>query len=212
MSYFIVDIETIPNKKMYKHLPEVKAPSNYKDEEKIQAYIEKSTEEQIPKMALDIDFAEIRAIGTYGDEESRSNIYNLDSPENEKLEWFWEKAKNQTLVGFNILNFDLPILLHRSLQLGIRPSSILKITKYSDDVIDLMDKLYHGGYVTNMNGKRPFSRGLKKVCEIYGIFNPMPDWDGSMVKDMSNEDLCTYLNNDLRLTKQLFEKMQGYYF
>lgn len=212
MSYLIIDIETIPNKNMEKYLPEIKAPSNYKDDIKIQQYIQKNQLEQIPKMALDIDFAQIRAIGIWENDNPCANIYDLEALEKEKLEWFWENAKYKTLVGYNIISFDLPIILRRSLALGIVPTSLLRINKYSNDIIDLMNEFYHGGYITNIQGKKPFTRGLKKVCEMYEINNPLPDWDGSMVSEMNNKDLCIYLENDLRMTYELFKKMQGYYF
>jgi len=65
------------------------------------------------------------------------------------------------------------------------------------------------------DGFPPFSRqakGLKWVCKRYGIDNPLPDLDGSMVQDMDIETLRAYAANDVKLVQALYKKMSGVYF
>jgi hypothetical protein len=56
------------------------------------------------------------------------------------------------------------------------------------------------------------AKGLKWVCKRYGIDNPLPDLDGSMVNGMDIETLRAYSANEVRLVQQLYKKMSGIYF
>jgi len=77
------------------------------------------------------------------------------------------------------------------------------MAKYrTEPTIDLMGILYNWGQ----------AKSLKWVCKRYGINNPLPDLDGSKVKDMDAETLRAYSANDVYLVVQLYEKMQGVYF
>lgn len=204
-----LDIETIPNEKFIKFLPEPEPPKNYKDLFKIAEWIETKKQEFINKMALDIDFAKIVAIGL---------AVNFDNPgvniardeENEKkiLEWFWQLvAESHILVGFNNRSFDLPVILRRSFLLDVQPTRILNLSRYSNgEILDLMKLLYHEGYASG-----PMARGLKVICQMFGIPNPLPDKDGSMVKDMSDEELVMYCANDVKMTQELARRACGYY-
>jgi hypothetical protein len=50
-------------------------------------------------------------------------------------------------------------------------------------------------------------KGLKTVCKLYDIPNPLPDLDGSQVAGMDDETLPAYAANDVRLCIDLFERM-----
>ena len=62
------------------------------------------------------------------------------------LEWFWDfVGPGVELVGYNCLSFDLPVLLRRSLYVGV-PTPQLQIDKYRHDgIIDLLAVLSHNG-------------------------------------------------------------------
>jgi hypothetical protein len=78
-----------------------------------------------------------------------------------------------------------------------------RLAKYQTyPTIDLMGVLYNWGQ----------AKGLKWVCKRYGIENPLPDLDGSKVKDMDQETLIKYSINDVKLIVDLYKKMDGIYF
>ena len=214
----IFDIETRANKEALEFLPEPQAPSNYKDETKIKAYVEEKRVEQVDKAALDPDYGEIIAIGmtfldTAHDEDGVNTEYlagdnlltHYDYSETEMISHFWKRYKEHRgrSCGYNIIGFDLPYLLRRSFALGIQPSIIPDLRRYqTHPTLDLMMVLYNW-----QNFK-----GLKFVAERYGILNPLPELDGSMVADMDYETLHAYVRNDVLMTYYLYKKMKGIYF
>ena len=206
----IFDIETRANKEALEFLPEPQAPSNYKDEAKIRAYVEDKRIEQVDKAALDPDYGEIIAIGIafldpLGNLKSEEYKTHYLFSEAEMINRFWKYyAENSgRSCGYNIIGFDLPYLLRRSFALGIQPSIIPDLRRYqTHPTLDLMMVLYNW-----QNYK-----GFKFVAERYGIHNQWSELDGSMVADMNKETLVNYVANDTLMTYELYKKMKGIYF
>lgn len=155
--WLVFDIETMPMPGCADYLTDpIEAPSNYKDEAKIAAYIAEKRKKQIADAALDCDLCEVAAIGW-----SLNGLVDVapyaqtrgTTPEAEMLDGFWRFVRNiqrdgGVIVGFNVLHFDLLILLRRSLYLGV-PVPSVQIDKYRHDgVIDVADVLTHGGKTT----------------------------------------------------------------
>ena len=210
MIYF--DIETKTNEEVIKFIPDPSPPGHYKKPETIAKYVEEKRAEKIEKAALDADFGKIVAIGIkedngdpysllVGEEIAEDNVLT----EADAISWFWALFNHHRRVccGYNIIGFDLPYLLRRSFDLGIFVPAIPNLSKYqTHPTLDLMNVLYNWGQ----------PRGLKFVCERYGIENPLPDLDGSMVKDMDAATLKAYVENDVMLVSRLWNKMLGIYF
>jgi hypothetical protein len=55
-------------------------------------------------------------------------------------------------------------------------------------------------------------KSLKFVAERYGLDNPLPELEGSQVENMDAETLKLYVENDVSLVYQLYQKMNGIYF
>jgi DNA polymerase elongation subunit (family B) len=200
------DIETEGNPEVFDMMTEPTAPANYKDADKIAAYIAEKKAEQQSMAALDSDYGRIITIGMqlgiYGT--PITTLIN-EVGEKEALEafWFYFNRAGGVSCGYNIIGFDLPYILRRSFALGVKPSIIPKLAKYQTyPTIDLMGILYNWGQ----------AKGLKWVCKRYGIENPLPDLDGSKVKDMDQETLIKYSINDVKLIVDLYKKMAGIYF
>jgi len=196
------DIETKANKDALHFLEEPTAPSNWKDPKKIERYVEDKKEEMIEMAALDADFGQIVAIGV---KEEDDPIHSMICEEKPLLAWFWSKfySHNGECCGYNILGFDLPYLMRRSMALGIVPKYKPFLAKYkTEPTRDLMGILYNWGQ----------ARSLKWVCQRYGIDNPLSELDGSKVAEMDGETLRKYVENDVRLVYELHEKMKGVYF
>jgi predicted PolB exonuclease-like 3'-5' exonuclease len=139
MHHLIVDLETAPIEDAATYVEAVSAPSNYKDPEKIAAYVAEKQCEQVGKCALDPDLCRIVAIGVAPsdcDFQPSVHICQTESQEESALRWLWGQVKSQTvLVGFNLLAFDIKILLRRSLYLHIKAPDI-QVDRFKHPQID----------------------------------------------------------------------------
>jgi len=165
--HLIVDVETVAIKDVETYLEPVSAPSNYKDAEKIKAYILEETQRQAAKAALDIDLARIVCLGWQLGEESGHWIIKDEIAEQTILAEFWRQfwpvyVPGHTIaVTFNGLNYDLPLLLRRSLYLGV-PAPKLQLERFKHaDAIDLMQ-------ILSMDGRLRL-HGLRFYCQRFGI-------------------------------------------
>jgi len=205
----VFDIETEANELAIKNLPDPKAPSNYKDADKIAAYIADKKIEQVASAALDADLNKVTAISLRHGIEGKTEVYLIgdDETKDEKalLSLFWSHFlfENGRTVGFNTIGFDLPVLMRRSFDYGIQiPCHPPNLAKYQiEPTTDLMGILFNWGSY----------RGLKWTCARYGIDNPLPELDGSMYADMDQETKRLYSGNDIHLTVGLLKRMAGIY-
>jgi DNA polymerase elongation subunit (family B) len=166
----VFDIETAPISDAATYLERATAPSNYKDEAKIAAYIEDATKQAVAKAALDVDLCRVVALGTWFQGIPDSPLPNVVTCANEDeerfvLDWFWRSHQGHAFCGYNILDFDLPVLLRRSLYLGVDVPR-LELGRYKHPrVMDLMQ-------ILSYDGKLKF-RSLSFYCKRFGI----PDTD-----------------------------------
>ena len=143
------DLETVPAPDCAEYLTEpIEAPSNWKDPVKIAKYITAERQQQINEAGLDLDLCEVVAIaGAFADREWCQSRQRQS--EEAMIRDFWRFAANLftaggVLVGFNVLHFDLPVLLRRSLYLGI-PTPRISIDKYRhDQILDVAELLSFG--------------------------------------------------------------------
>ena len=200
------DIETEVNPDAVNFIQAPNAPSNYKDQEKIAAYVAEKQAETLKTAALDPDYGKIIAIAMTGDLDLEPIVIDYhDYNEKQLLEQFWlyYEECNGYSCGYNIIGFDLPYIMRRSFDLGLKVPLLPSLAKYRlEPTIDLMGILYNWGA----------AKGLKWVCKRYGIENPFEGLDGSMVQDMDIETLRAYVANDVKLVQALYKKMSGVYF
>jgi hypothetical protein len=181
MDTIVFDCEAVAIDDAGNYLEPVSAPSNYKDEAKIAAYCEQAQREVLAKAALDIDLGRIVALGTIVDGgEPFVAVIRDEQDERQSLDTFWRFVVAQghhmrpTLIGFNCLGYDLPLMLRRSLYLGVKTPRF-QMGKYRHDGIeDLMLSLSFDGAVKY--------RGLSFYCRRFGI--DIPD-------ETSGKDIAT---------------------
>lgn len=155
----------------------------------------------IKKLSVNPHYCKIAALGfATGD----TPAVGLIGDERQILQEFWALASIcNPIVGFNHTSFDLPVILVRSMVLGIRPTRKLDLRPWSDSCLDLMVSLF---------GRGP-AIGLKKLAKMLGL-TVRQDCDGSQVHRLMTEDpqaVRRYVASDVELTRDLFRKVEGYF-
>ena len=121
----ILDIETCPIADAADYIETIETPANYKDKDKIAEYIAHAREAKLDKAALDPDLCRIVALGYWVEDMDPEVTHTRDAvDECSMLAWFWADWAAAHFIGKNCLAFDLPVLLRRSLYLGIEAPMI----------------------------------------------------------------------------------------
>lgn len=144
MQHLIVDLETCAIDDVETYLEPQSAPANYKDPEKIAAYIAQANLEAADRAALDPDLCRIAAIGFYTGNQPVVLPCRNEQEEKEALQGLWavyslldRSYDHGKIVVFNGLAFDLPVVLARSWYLSV-PAPAIQIDKFRHPgVIDL---------------------------------------------------------------------------
>lgn len=176
-SSLVFDVEAYAIDGAGDYLEPASAPGNYKDPDKIAAYIEQANREALGKAALDIDLGRIVALGSMSDTDTEPSVWLArdEADEREALLWFWNRVTmagtfRPTLIGFNCMGYDLPLMLRRSLYLGVSAPPF-QMGKYRHGGIeDLMLLLSFDGAVKY--------RGLSFYCKRFGLDVPCDDSTG----------------------------------
>jgi hypothetical protein len=141
MTQIVCDLETIADPDAMALVEPPSAPSNYKDPEKIAAYVAEAKTKAISNMALKPAECRIVALGL-GNQVTLCPDVVVEAA---ALDLFWHTwADLSTIVGFNFVGFDLPVLMVRSKLLRV-PIPPFRYSKYGvDKVRDLMLELDPG--------------------------------------------------------------------
>lgn len=202
MTRTVFDIETapLPEAEILPLAPEFVAPSNYKDQAKIDAYIAQAKYDWLDKTALSPVTGRVVAIGYLVDGSMMLDIEPSD--ERRLLVCFWELVQTQwcqtQFVGFNIKRFDLPFLVRRSWRLDIAPPKWIRRGRYWDgDFVDLFEEWQLG------NGQDSIS--LNTLSKFLGIGEKAGN--GANFHKLSRVEQETYLGMDLELTAKAAARM-----
>ncbi len=157
------------------------------------------------------EFCRIVAIGLATDSEAPRALLaqsSSDDCERELLNEFWRSVDRgicRAVCGYNVANFDLPVLLIRSAILGVEPRRFFDLKPWgSRDVLDLMAMRFGRG--------KPAK--LKELCRWLGIVPPAGDCDGSQVLRLWQSDpatLAEYVRSDVWIVQELYRRLQGYF-
>jgi predicted PolB exonuclease-like 3'-5' exonuclease len=163
--YIVFDLETVPMPgcEPFIELEGIEAPSNWKDPEKIAAYVADKRRKLVESAGLDIDLCEIACLG-WEDADCHGALMPRNVfEETDMLRKFWTAVGSTQLVGFNIWHFDLPVLVRRSLYLGVSVPADLRLDSYRPDgrVLDV-------AYVLSF-GRKDHMRSLDFYCQRFGI-------------------------------------------
>jgi len=121
MKPFIIDLETAGRVDASEYLPPIEAPSNYKDAEKIRAYLEERHARQLEAAALSAETARILCVGILRNGMEAQFIHDDDEAKLLRKTWLELETKeaDEIFVGFNSTKFDFPLLARRSYVLGV---------------------------------------------------------------------------------------------
>lgn len=125
--------------------------------------------------------------------------------EQELIQDFWKSLNevHNNSCGYGILGFDLPYLLRRSFDYGIKPLGFIDLRRYQVRPFkDLMPILYNWTFK---------ARPMKWVASRYGIDNPNEDMSGDMVADMDEPTMLRYTAGDIHIITELYKKADGVY-
>jgi len=201
MKTLTIDIETIPDQNLPEDLKQVFDKGRLVDPEKIKAAEEQFNTDLVKKLSVNPMTLQIVSLQMMDD----SGFCKSSNDEREMLELFWQEAAFTDLfIGHNILGFDLPAIMLRSIIHGIEPCKKISLKKYSTKpVFDTMHVLGNwSNYIS-----------LDNACKRFGIEGKTGD--GSQVYEKWNADeyewIHEYCRADVVKTKQIYNKMKAFY-
>lgn len=208
----IFDIETgpLPTSQLEERIPHVDPPANYKDESKIAAYVTQKRLDWIERAALDATTGQILAIGILDcREEGVEKVQFLAGDEAEIIGAFVRivmqcGGSGWRLVGWNIFGFDLPFILRRAWILRVALPEWIRVGRYWDrSFIDAMDVWACGNREDRVSlDLASASLGVGRKNGSGAHFASL--WRGS---EEERAHALEYLENDLRLTKAVAERI-----
>lgn len=158
---------------------------------------------------------EVPRSGLVGETTQNGNILT----EIDLLKAFWAQAKTaDTLVGYNVLNFDLQVIRARSAHLGVAPTrNLWNVKPWEDTVVDVYAKRYAQG------SKHVAGYKLEQIARVEQV--PIPEWYANhpALEGFSGANVYTAwqtgdfesikLHNelDIILTRELARKWGGYW-
>jgi len=171
----------------------------------IEASILERAAERDERLALDVDCNRIVCLG-YKDLDGGDPTVDICKDEDAEAAaldkfWFSHSQYYTRLVTFYGLSFDLPVLMRRSLYLGVKYPT-LNIDRYRTNHIDICQKLSFNGAL------KP--RSLKFYCKRFGIQTGDP-FDGAdvaqMVKEGRWDDIAAHCIADIGATHAIAERL-----
>lgn len=202
MSFTYFDVETIPDQSegaLERAKESVKVPANYKNPDTIAAYIEENAQEAWEKTALDGWKGHVAHISVNG------VPYIVRDIEEEKyvLSLFFKELQESTLVGHNIIGFDIPFLTKRALVLGVKlpPEHIWprSLKPWDNKVFDTMLQIGNGKEFISLDN-------LARNLGIKGKGNTTGKQVHYMWQNGLHDEIAEYCADDVRIVREIHER------
>ncbi len=218
MRYLVLDLETVgvANAADFIQTDDIAAPSNYKDVEKIDAYVAAERVKRINAAALDLDLARVCVIGELAPGAKDVTVSVIRSEEREaevlgELAQFIELGYSSDqyavcLITFNGHRYDLPLLMRRALYLGVSFPT-LNLDRYRSPHIDLYEVLSMRGAL-KAHGLRWYMRrlGMTDLLESDPLEHGGGDVAGAVAEGRW-EDIAAHCRADVMGTFRLAQWM-----
>lgn len=213
--YAYFDIETIPDQRkdtLDKLRAEVTAPAKYSKPESIELWLaenrESAAREALAKTSFDGGAGHACTIG-WAINDGHVQVEHAEDVGEERdiIAAFFKglPRSGATLVGHNVLGFDIPFLLKRAVVLGVElpPASTMPRDPkpWHPKVFDTMTSWAGAGHGDMIS--------MNRLCGILGIVGK-EDFDGSMVAEAwangEHETIARYCDDDVRRTRAIHQK------
>lgn len=147
--YLVLDVATAPMPGAVAYMDEPSAPANYKDAEKIAAYIAEKKAEQVERCGLDLDLCQITAVGLMGpDGDPAVMTCQNEDAEREALATVARRCRVNTaplpVITYNGIKFDLPLVMRRARYLGVSFPAF-NLDRFRTPHVDLCNVLTNNG-------------------------------------------------------------------
>jgi hypothetical protein len=199
-AYFDIETAPQPASKIAHLIPDIAAPSNYKDAEKILSYINAAKSKWLEEAALSAITGTVLCVGVLRPANGKHIFELVEGEEETILETIWGmystgEFEGVPWVGFNCKGFDLPFLIRRSWHLRVPVHGKLFIGRYfSNRIVDLMD--IFGCF---QNRERD---SLDRISKFLGVGEKNGSGaDFAKVWASDKPKAIEYLKNDLALIK-----------
>lgn len=202
MSFTYFDVETIPDQSegaLERAKESVKVPANYKNPDTITAYIEESAQEAWERTALDGWKGHVACIVV------NDRTYELIDIKDEKflIQSFFSSLVESTLVGHNIIGFDIPFLTKRALVLGVKlpPEHIWprNLKPWDNRVFDTMLQIGNGKEFISLDN-------LARNLGIKGKGNTTGKQVHYMWQNGLHDEIAEYCADDVRIVREIHER------
>ena len=218
MTFITLDIETVgtSRKDVVDYIAKnIKHPATHKKAETIAKWYQEEApaaiEEAVSRTGLDGAFGQVVCVGLQFDDADPEAVFGLDEKDlllrlNEKLDFIPRSMHSaSTLIGHNVLDFDIRFLWQRYIVNGVRPHPIINTSvnakAWDNKVFDTMTQF--AGFGKHIS--------LDKLCLALGIPSPKCDMDGSMVSkyvaDGRLNDVVEYCLQDIVATSACYKRM-----
>ena len=204
----VFDIETAPDPNIWDDLEFVtqiksglSAPSNYKDEAKIAAYIEAAFDREKDKAALSWCHGKIRAIGVVivdSDEEPEAFASEDELEVLDAFSSYLFGFDDAPLIGgFNIRAFDVPFVTMRCAVHSVEMPTWWPGIRDWHRIIDPVDI---------------FGRQTGRLSDyLRALGLPGKSASGADAPSMSLDDLVEYVTQDVRCERDLITRLNGFF-
>jgi len=198
--WMVLDISSTALEQAGDFIESPAAPANYKDPEKIAAYIAEKKAEELEKCGLDLDLGRITAVGfkSYDMDCIDVRLCKTEDDERQVLKDLrhWLLKDRMKLIGFNSLSFDWPFLLRRARYLGV--SLNINCDRYRTQHIDLLDQMTNHGQLR----KRSLSFYVKR--HGWSLTKPLSGAEESQVPQTGKwDELQQSVEHDVEATYRL---------
>lgn len=194
MKRLFLDIETLP------------APTE--QQELVRSQYQKNPdrsvlfEDYLRRTALNGNFGRVLCIG-YAYDSDPAAIISGDEPE--ILRAFWSVAAPADLfIGHNILEFDLPFIIKRSIIQRVKPSRQLSFARYRSEPIYDTKKEWD-------NWSNVPATSLDTLAKLFGYPTSKQGIDGSQVYDFwlagRQKEIEDYCRRDVELTRRIYRRL-----
>lgn len=206
--FFDIESGPLPEAELLASMPEFEAAANLKDPVKIEASIAAKKAKWLEQAALSPLTGEILCIGVL----ETDGGFSLEArTEPEMLKAFWGLVEENcfgtmkagVLVGWCCWHFDLPFLIKRSMKHGVAiPLGLRSNGRWHQNLVDAM--------VLWQMGDREATSGLDSVAKFLGIGAKTGDGaDFAQLWKSDKAKASDYVENDLRLTAAIYEKVRN---